>query len=95
MKMPMTATTTATTEAANGVPATPNSSFHPKAPATVKAFAQVATTTQLALHEIPAQKVSHSQKPGALMVFKSPKMDKRNTKYVTMINKATAKYKFT
>ena len=41
------------------------SSFHPKAPATVKAFAQVATTTQLALHEIPAQKVSHSQKPGA------------------------------
>ena len=37
----------------------------PKVPATVKAFAQVATTTQLALHAIPAQKVSHSQKPGA------------------------------
>ena len=40
-------------------------SFHTKVPATVKAFAQVATTTQLALHAIPAQKVSHSQKPGA------------------------------
>ena len=40
-------------------------SFHPKVPATVNAFAQVATTTQLALHAIPAQKVSHSQKPGA------------------------------
>ena len=27
------------------------------------------------------------------MVFKSPKIDNRNTKYVTMINKATPKYK--
>ena len=40
-------------------------SFHPRYPAKVNALAQVATTTQLALQAIPAQKVSHSQKPGA------------------------------
>lgn len=39
--------------------------FHPSWPRTVNAFAQVATTTQLALHAIPAQNVSHSQKDEA------------------------------